>query len=215
MRTIEEEGGLHGGAYQIPDGDAPDLPPPGDDGDDGGGSGGSGGSGSPPPSARVVADSALAGLDLPSPSIHHAPGDPTWVNVDTWLWLGSGEWQTVRSAESVRGVSVYVTARPSRVVWRMGERFSDGSQGSTVCRGPGKAWPKGSADDSLKTYCSYSYRSTSAKQSDEAYRISATIVWDVSWTCTGQCDVGGSSLTQTTSSTGRLRVGERQAVVDG
>lgn len=169
----------------------------------------------PAPPARNVAEQAMSDLALPRPVLRHAPDDPTWVGVETWLWVTSGSWRTVRSSASVRGVRVDVTARPSRVVWRMGERLADGSQGSTVCKGPGRVWPRGSMDESLRTYCSYEYRTTSAGQPNERYTISATTVWTVSWVCSGRCDETSASSTRTTSGSELLRVGERQAVVDG
>lgn len=106
-------------------------------------------------------------------------------------------------------------ARPSSVVWRMGERLPDGSEGSTTCDGPGRVWPKGSTDESLQTDCAYDYSFSSAGRPDQRYTISATIVWTVMWACAGPCDQNSAGTMRTTRSTGHLRVGERESVVDG
>jgi hypothetical protein len=65
------------------------------------------------------------------------------------------------------------------------------------------------------TDCSYTFETVSNGQPRGAFAVSATLIYDVNWTCSGACLAGAGSLGEVDSLPGRtaLRVGERQSVV--
>lgn len=82
-----------------------------------------------------VIEQAKAKIKLPKPTIGSAPctgaGCKGTVGVPTWFWLDGSEWQEQSDSASAGGHSVTVTAKPSKVVWSLG----DGQ--SVTCTGPG------------------------------------------------------------------------------
>ncbi|MFI0451092.1 hypothetical protein [Actinomadura sp. 6N118] len=98
---------------------------------------------------------------------------------------------------TVGAQTIQITATPSKVVWNLGEKALE-------CLGAG-------SKDS--DFCSYTYKRSSAGQPGGAYQLSATISWDVAWTCNGaDCDAGGGTLDplELTSVPEPLVVGEIQ-----
>lgn len=94
------------------------------------------------------------------------------------------------------------TATPVSVTWSMGEK-------EVVCS-------DGGGKDS-KT-CTYTYQRSSAGQPGGSYKITATITWNVSWTCAGSdCDSAGGDLGQESRSSvpTPLIVGEIQTNTGG
>ncbi|MDP8927512.1 MAG: hypothetical protein M3O70_02780, partial [Actinomycetota bacterium] len=61
------------------------------------------------------------------------------------------------------------------------------------------------------TECSYMYQHSSAEQPGEAYQVTATVEWEVSWSVTGAAGGGALPAMLTTSSTA-VRVAEMQAL---
>jgi hypothetical protein len=57
--------------------------------------------------------------------------------------------------------------------------------------------------------CGYTYRTSSAGQPDQAYPVSATVQWTVTWSGAGQA---GAFPNMTTAATTAFRVAESQAV---
>ncbi|WP_275560537.1 hypothetical protein [Streptomyces sp. 5-6(2022)] len=166
----------------------------------------------PPVSPAALAEQARSQLRLPSPKIKASPADEQLVTLPTWLWLERSAWRRVTATASVPGVSVTAVARPTSVDWSMG----DG--GSKVCHGPGTPYrpseaskptsnPRKSSPD-----CGYTYRSSSAGQPGDAYPVSATVHWSVTWS---GADQSGSFPGLTTTSTASFRVAESQAVNTG
>ncbi|WP_413810548.1 hypothetical protein [Streptomyces sp. OE57] len=162
-----------------------------------------------PISPAALAEQARSQLRLPSPKIKASPADEQLVTLPTWLWLEPGAWRRMSATASVPGVSVAAVARPTSVDWTMG----DG--GSKVCHGPGtpyrpsqasrrSSYPRKSSPD-----CGYTYHSSSAGQPGDAYPVSATVHWSVTWSGAGQ---SGSFPGLTTTSTASFRVVESQAV---
>lgn len=157
--------------------------------------------GTPAPPPRVptidVAYDARNQLQLPAPSVHTSPGQRTYVRLRTGLWVNQADFATVRAPATVPGQTVTAIARPRDVAWNMGER-------TVTC---------GSAGDPAGQSCGYTYARSSAAQPGRAYPISATVTWDVSWTCTGACDAPAGTypdptMSMTTPAT--LQVGEIQ-----
>ncbi len=162
------------------------------------------------PSPAQVARRARSQLRLPNVRIRTNPSDEQLVNLPTWLWVARRAWRPVSATASVPGVSVTAVARPSKVVWKLG----DGR--SVTCRGPGtpyaadargkrRAWgPGGSSPD-----CGHTYRSSSAGQPGNAYAVSVTVHWTVSWSGAGESGVFPG---MTTTANARFRVAESQAL---
>jgi hypothetical protein len=99
----------------------------------------------------------------------------------------------------VPGQTVTLTARPTRVVWDLGE-------GSVECAGPGKPYRPG-----VITGCGYTYRRSSAHVAGGSYEVGATVFYTVVWTCIGSCDtVYGTEGPLPSTGRTRLHVGEIQ-----
>ncbi len=126
------------------------------------------------------------------------------VAVPTWLWVSPSEWQTRSATASAGGLSATVTATPDRMIWTMG----DGSK--VVCHGPGVAYDPSLPDGAQSTYCSHTYRRSSAGQPEERFPVSVVLVWTVRWSAT---DGSGGALPEAWRGTQfSLRVAEAQAV---
>ncbi len=161
------------------------------------------GGGVPLPSPAQLAQVARDQLRLPSPRIEASPVGEQLVYLPTWLWLGREAWGAVSATASVPGVSVTAVARPESVVWSMGD-------GSTVtCTGPGTPYSSSADPESPSPDCGYTYRTSSAGVPGEAYAVSATVEWTVSWSGAGQSGVFPGLAT---TSTANFRVAESQAL---
>ena len=68
---------------------------------------------------------------------------------------------------------------------------------------------------SEKTDCSYTFAKVSDSESGGAFPVTATITYQVDWTCAGTCTTKNGSLGEVDgpSSQSAIRVGERQSVV--
>jgi hypothetical protein len=158
------------------------------------------------PSPAQLAQVAHNQLRLPSPRIEANPAGEQLVNLPTWLWLDRGGWGPVSATASVPGVSVTATARPTSVTWAMGD-------GSTVtCKGPGTPYGASGSPKSSSPTCGYTYHSSSAGQPGQAYAVSATVHWTVTWSGAGQT---GAFPDMTTTSNAAFRVAESQALNSG
>lgn len=171
--------------------------------DKGGGEKGGGGEKIP---VEVVARQAVGELVMPEPVIRTSPDEKRaqLVRVPTWLWIDKGVWEPVSKTVKVPGVSVTATATPVETIWATG----DGS--SVVCEGPGTPYAKRFAADASSPDCGHTYRRSSAGQPDDAYTLTATIVWDVHWHGGGQQGAVPGLQTQAEVP---LRVAEAQALV--
>lgn len=164
------------------------------------------GGGAPQPTPAQLAQVARNQLRLPSPQIEANPADEQLVNLPTWLWLDRGDWGAVSATATVPGVSVRAVARPTSVVWTMG----DGS--SVSCTGAGTPYGSRTSPKSASPDCGYTYRTSSAGQPDSAYAVSATVHWTVTWAGAGQTGVFPD---MTTTSNADFRVAESQALNNG
>jgi hypothetical protein len=162
-----------------------------------------------PPSPEELAANALGLMHLLRADVRTAPAPPeeTYVGVENWLWVPSGQWRTLTKSVNARATTVTVTAAPSQIVWDLGPA-------STTCNGPGKPWEQGMSD-SATTTCGYTYETSSVDQPDESFAISATIRYQVTWTCAGACPTTGGDLglVDAPAGTSTLRVLQRQTVV--
>jgi hypothetical protein len=120
-----------------------------------------------------VAETARAMLGLPVPELHTSPEGKTYVRLKTGLWLQNVSDQTLSaSTDPIDGKVATAWAKPKDITWNMGEK-------SVTCTTPGSVG---------STACSYTYQRSSAGQPGAKYAISATITWDIWWTCEGACD---------------------------
>jgi hypothetical protein len=145
-------------------------------------------------------------MEFPAPVIQMAPPVATdqLVNLATWLWIAPSAWQT-RSATATAGpVSATATALPAEVVWQMGD-------GQTVtCLGPGT--PYDPSDPNATTNCSYTWPESSAGQAGDAFEVTATIYWQVTWTAAGAPGGGSFGAVPGPAAEAAVRVAESQAV---
>jgi hypothetical protein len=149
-----------------------------------------------------VAALARAQLGLPKPTVAANPAANQLVNLPTWMWLADG-WEVIEATASVPGVSVTATARPTSVSWTTGD-------GATVtCTGPGTRYTQGVDPRSPSPDCGHTYRHSSAPQPGDAFAVTATVHWSVTWSGAGQ---SGTFPEMTTTSSTRLRVEESQAL---
>ena len=152
-----------------------------------------------------LADEAIARLALSGPDIGFAP-DPSkagLVGLPVWMWtrVAPATWGPLSATASLPGLSVTATARATRIVWGMG----DGQH--VTCDGPGTPYVRSEGETTSPT-CGYVYSRSSAGQPDAAYTVTATTTWEIKWS-------GGSSgqVTQTRTSSVRVRIGELQVLV--
>lgn len=160
----------------------------------------------PLPSPAELAAQARNQLRLPSPKIEANPTGDQLVSLPTWLWLEPTSWGDVSATASVPGVSVTAVARPTSVTWSMG----DGNV--LTCSGPGSPFPVGGDPKSASPDCGYTYRSSSAGQRADAYPVTATVSWTVTWSGAGQ---SGTFPNMTTSASAAFRVAESQGITTG
>ncbi|MGF1646061.1 MAG: hypothetical protein ACFCVF_03940 [Kineosporiaceae bacterium] len=161
--------------------------------------------GAAPVSAGVLARQAASEFTLPSLSIGSSPSGTQLVRVPTWLWVDASRWGAQSATASVPGLSVTVTATPTRVVWSMG----DG--GSVVCLGPGSVFPAGGDPAASSPDCGHTYVRSSAGVPGQAYPVTATVTWEITWT--GGRERGTLPALETTSTTA-FPVAESQALIE-
>jgi hypothetical protein len=156
---------------------------------------------------RVLAEQAADRVPIPDVDIqmNPTPEQGAVVNVPTWLSINGASWRPVNAQAAAGGVVVTATAAPRRVVWDMG----NGDR--VTCPGPGTPYDATRQSSEQSTDCSYTYRQSSARAAGETFAVTATVVWEVSWTVTGATG-GGSLGTAPRSQTVRLPVKEIQAV---
>lgn len=159
---------------------------------------------SAPADPRDLAVSAREAVPIPAPPLNTSPSanGELYPQMKTWLWLDEAWWREYSATASAGAVSSTVTARPVRAEWTMG----DG--GRTVCAGPGVAWRRGMGEDD--TYCSYTYRRSSAGEEGGTFTLTVTVYFEVAWT--SNVGAGGSLGAVTRSASIPVRVGEIQAV---
>ena len=160
----------------------------------------------PLPSPAELAAQARNQLRLPAPRIKANPAGDQLVSLPTWLWLDRSSWGDVSATASVPGVSVTAVAKPTSVTWSMG----DGS--SVTCTGPGSPFPTGGAPRSASPDCGHTYTTSSAGQRADAFPVTATVKWTVTWSGAGQ---GGTLPDMTTSASAAFRVAESQGIATG
>ena len=149
---------------------------------------------------------AVARLQLPTlaPGIGPSPQLNPWkmaaVGYPLWLWP-DGPTQVGPVSDSVAGLAVSLTARVSKVSFRMGD-------GSTVsCPAENKHWTKAVEPGQKSPTCGYAYERPSLPKGN--YTVTAITTWQVTWTVNNQSGV----ITVPAVQTAQLPVGELQVLV--
>jgi hypothetical protein len=162
-----------------------------------------------PPSPEELASTALGLMHLSKADIHTAPEAPaaTYIGVENWLWIPAGQWATLHKSVSAGATTVTVNAAPSQIDWHLGPT-------SITCYGPGKPWVQGMAE-AASTTCGYTYEETSDTEPQGQFHITATIRYQVTWSCSGTCPTNGGDLGLVDAPAGAstMRVLQRQTVV--
>jgi hypothetical protein len=163
-----------------------------------------------PVNPAVLAQQALATIVFPKPSGDRSPslsllyqGLPfTYVNLWTLFWTDPATWKSLSATATLRGVSATVSAQPVELDYDPG----DGGE-AVACSGPGRAWT--SADGNAPPSdgeCAYQYKSVTAAP----ITSTQTIIWQITWTGTGNS--AGELPSLSTSTSGQLRVLQVQVV---
>lgn len=146
-------------------------------------------------------------LELANAKVAPPPSYHTYVNYRNWMWVPAQQWRMLTKSVSAGPTTVSVTAAPRRVEWDMGPE-------TVNCPGAGRAWTEGMPENA-PTSCSYTYVDMEDPYGDR-WRVSAQIVYDVDWTCTGACLASAGTLGDVTAPPGEtttIRVLQRQTVV--
>lgn len=168
------------------------------------------GPGGPAGSELVIDPMALARhaadeLMLAEPVVRLNPAGDQIVQLPSWLWLEGG-WTEQSASASAGPVTSTVTATPMQVRWSMG----NGEQ--VLCDGPGRRYEPRFAETPEATDCKYTYRHSSAEQPGDAYQVTATVEWSLTWTAIG-APGGGDLGAMERSTVLPVRVAELQALV--
>ena len=151
-------------------------------------------------SPAQLAQQAEGEIALPSPTINTSPSrvgrsPGTVVNFPTWLWVNAGIWHPWSASASAGGLTATASAVPTSVYWDTG----DG--GGVDCQGPGTPYDRSIPARDQSTYCSYTWRKSSAGQpspdgnpNDDSFTLTATITWQVSWSASNGAGGGLPAL---------------------
>ena len=135
-----------------------------------------------PVSVPGLISEAQGSATLVDPHAELNPPGHQLVNFSTWLSIPSSDWHAVVASASAGGVTATVMARPTAVVWNMGD-------GDTVtCGGPGTTYDPSEPASAQSTDCSYTWPRSSASEPGGVFEVTATIVYQVSSTVTGAPD---------------------------
>lgn len=131
-----------------------------------------------PVDPMVVRQAAEARLVMPDLVVAGSPplDDPdrfSVVRIPTWLWI-EHPWLPMSETESDGGVTVTVTATPTKVTWDPG----DGND-PFVCDDAGTAWRRGMKESDAD--CFHVYTRSSAGQPDNAFQLTSTVEWVLTW----------------------------------
>jgi len=150
---------------------------------------------------EAVKQLALRGAEI---GIAPPPGSEGLVGLPVWMWtdVTPTTWGPNSATATVPGLSVTATAQASKIVWDMG----DGTK--VTCANPGTKYFR---DGVTSPTCGYVYKRSSAGQPNDAYTVTATTTWVVTWTGGGT----SGSLTVTRASSTTIRIGELQVLVTG
>lgn len=156
----------------------------------------------PPPDPRVLAQQAIATMNLRAVDIgivpEDAPGRVGLIGLPTWMWAqapGADTLGPITRAASAGGYTVTATAKVDRVVWNMG----DGD--SVTCNGSGTPYAD-SFGKSPSPTCGHTYTRQGR------YTVTATSYWTVTWNGIGQTGTIPLNFSRSTA----ITMGEAQVL---
>lgn len=163
------------------------------------------------PTPREVAQIAIDEMRLSAINIGIAPepgpDSVGLVGMPVWMWAKDPNPHTfgpLTENASAGGITVTATAKVLRITWEMG----DGTE--VVCNTAGTPYtPSYGRKDSPD--CGHTYKKSSAGQTDDAYTVTATSSWIITWSGAGQ--TGTIRLDGLNRST-QIRIGEAQVLVN-
>ena len=163
------------------------------------------------PTPREVAQIAVKQMGLTAIDIGIAPksgpGSIGVVGMPVWMWAASPNDHSVgpiTSTASADGMTVTATAKLLYVTWDMG----DDSQ--IVCKTSGTPYkPEYGRKESPD--CGYTYKLSSAREPGQAYTVTATSNWVITWAGAGQT---GTIRLDGLARSAQIRIGEEQVLVD-
>lgn len=155
-----------------------------------------------------LARRALSKLRLLPPPMHltPGPGKTGLVSLPVWLWVdaNANTWGPASDTDTDGPLSVTLTALVERIVWDMGD-------GDTVtCTSPGVPYDP-AYGDRMSPECGYAYQHISKGQPGDAFTVTATTSWKVTWTANTGATGSIPGVTRT-ATVGDIRVGELQVV---
>ncbi|QTE28574.1 hypothetical protein [Pengzhenrongella sicca] len=162
------------------------------------------------PSPRQVADLAVDSMDLHAISMgivpEPGPGSMGIVGMPVWMWAANPGPSTVgpvTASASAGGITVTATASIDAITWDMG----DGN--TVVCASAGTPY-EASYGRAQSPDCGHVYTTSSWGQPGDAFTVTATSDWVITWNGAGQ--TGTIRLTGLTESV-QIAVGEVQVLV--
>jgi hypothetical protein len=163
------------------------------------------------PTPRQVAQLAVDRMRLSAINIGIAPepgpNSIGLVGMPVWMWAKAPDDHTygpITESASAGGITITATAKVLRVTWDMG----DGTE--VVCDTAGSPYqPSYGRKDSPD--CGHTYELSSVRETDDAYTVTATSSWVITWSGAGQ--TGTIRLNGLNRST-QIRIGEAQVLVN-
>ncbi|GAA1761552.1 hypothetical protein GCM10009795_005000 [Nocardioides hankookensis] len=162
------------------------------------------------PSPREVAQLAVDQMHLSAIDIgivpEPGPDSIGLVGMPVWMWAKAPSEHTfgpITTSASAGGITITATANVLNITWDMG----DGTE--VVCDTAGTPY-KPSYGQKNSPDCGHTYKKSSADESDDAFTVTATSSWVITWAGAGQ--TGTIRLGGLTRST-QIRIGEAQVLV--
>ncbi len=165
------------------------------------------------PNPVVVAQSAIARLNLQASAPRLSANPRSAVGLPVWMWVdgGAAAMGPLTATTAAGPTTVTATATLDRIEWSMGPAGA-----TVVCRGPGTPAPVNTpvyaGQDSPTCGYTYALRSLPERTGGTGrWPVTATSVWRITWAGGGQ--TGGQELPLTAGTD--VEVGELQAVITG
>lgn len=159
----------------------------------------------PQADAGELASMARSRLPLPLPAARMSPAGDQTVNLESWLWVDN--WVTQTRSATAGGVTSVVVATPVEQRWTFGSPSE-----KKICTDAGTPYDLSRQPSEQSTTCSYTFRHSSAGQPGDAFRVTVTLVWHVTWT--SNIGAGGDLGFVSRTSIIPTRVAEHQALND-
>ncbi|GAB2876220.1 hypothetical protein GCM10027074_50290 [Streptomyces deserti] len=174
----------------------------------------------PPPqyeeaiSPEILAALAYQHMELPDTKVALAPEANTKVNLPTWAWLDKAVFDEVQATAALNvpgfNIQATTTAKPVSLKLEPGTEDAETYPASGECvinadDSIGEPYAKGKSDETPP--CGLKYLRSSG---DGAFKLQATITWDIAWTGSG--GAGGDLPDGTFGNDQAVTVQEIQAV---